>query len=86
MKILMVIDNGRIGGAQKLLLSLLPPLQDRGFQFLVIILGQGQWLANALEEAHIPVKVLGLSRWDPRAVWYLWKEVRAFHPDVIHAH
>ncbi len=86
MKILMVIDNGRIGGAQKLLLSLLPPLQAKGFQFLVVILGQGQWLANALEEAQIPIKVLGLSRWDPRAVWYLWKEVRAFRPDVIHAH
>ena len=82
----LAVGLGR-GGAEKLLVTVLPHLQERGVRCRVLALKREGPVADELRRAGVPVEALGgAGRKDPRPVWRLVRRLRAGRPDVLHAH
>lgn len=88
MKILVVIPTLGYGGAERLLVSLLPKLKNKGFQIKVCTLNIPLDLASELEKEGISVVNLELKhRWSIfEALIKLYKEVKNFKPEIIWGH
>jgi glycosyltransferase involved in cell wall biosynthesis len=88
MKILHVIESLSIGGAEQVLVNLLPKLCDRGLNCEVAALWSPYTLASQLESQNIPVHCLNIpSRWSIlTANFKLNKLLRQKQYDIIHAH
>ena len=88
MKILVVIPTLSYGGAERLLVTLLPKLKDKGIEVKVCTLSGPLDLAQELEKEGISVVNLKLKhRWSMfEALLKLHKEVKKFNPDIAWGH
>lgn len=91
MRVLVVIDSLRVGGAENLLVHLAGPARQAGLDVDVVSLGPPEGpqasLAGALSRAGLPPRFLGARRLaDPAAAYRLAAEVRRSGCDVVHAH
>jgi glycosyltransferase involved in cell wall biosynthesis len=86
-KILIVIDTLGRGGAEQVLVNVLPTLLERGYSFDVAAARPPYDLARTLEGLRIPVYRLDLKEpWNlVRAVTRLTQLIRRLRPDVIHS-
>lgn len=86
-RVLYLINNLGIGGAEKVLLSLAAGLDRSRFECRVACLGRNLALRDEFERRGAPVVALdGASQADPRAWLRLGALVRAWCPHVIHGH
>ncbi len=88
MRVLHVIDTLGVGGAEQMLVNLLPPLKQQGHDVSVAVLRPPFTLREALEDQGVPVRSLEhQSQWSllsgARAVARAGTDARA---DIIHAH
>lgn len=82
----LVVGLGR-GGAESLLVSILPRLAEEGQKVQVVALKGWGPVGDDLEAAGISVTALGgRGRRDPRPVWRLLRKLRQEQPDRVHAH
>ena len=88
MNILVVIPTLGYGGAERLLVTLLPKLKEKGFNIQVCTLSTPLDLAPELEKEGITVNNIELShRWSVlEAVIKLYKEAKKFQADVVWGH
>ncbi|WP_069472142.1 glycosyltransferase family 4 protein [Candidatus Marithrix sp. Canyon 246] len=88
MKILHIIESLPIGGAEQVLINLVPKLCDRGLNCEVAALWSPYTLASKLESQNIQVHRLNIpSRWSLiEANFKLNKLLRKKQYDIIHAH
>ena len=88
MNILVVIPTLGYGGAERLLVTLLPKLKDKGFNIRVCTFSTPLDLSPELEKEGISVRNLDLShRWSVlEAVIKLYKEAKKFQANVIWGH
>jgi len=88
MKTLVVIPTLGYGGAERLLVTLLPKMKERGFQIKVCTLSAPLDLATELEKEGISVVNIELShRWSiVEALIKLYKEIKTFNPDMVFGH
>lgn len=84
-KILHIIPSLDRSGAEKQLTLLAQGLPRDEFDVHVFALTRGGPLEADLRAAGIPVTVVG-KRWkfDPYALWRLWRLVRQLRPDLVH--
>ncbi len=86
MRLLVVINNLGLGGAERLLCDQLRNGQGR-WETRVVCLDSLGPLAEELRAQGIPVSNLRLRvRWDPRAIPRLRAQFSAWRPDVVHLH
>ena len=87
MKVLHVITDLDVGGAEKLLTQAVPLLAQRDVEQLVVSLSKPGVLASTLTESGMPVESLNMSagRPDLRAFLRLRQIIRTFQPDLIHS-
>jgi glycosyltransferase involved in cell wall biosynthesis len=90
MKILHVINNLGMGGAEKLMSTLLPELKQQGFEPELICLNgeQEQAYLEPLQRAGIPVHVLSAHRspYNPLHIRGLMAAMARIRPDLVHVH
>lgn len=91
MRVLMVIDSLRLGGAERVLATLSAYAPEAGFGFEVLVLSPPDELRSVMEpvlqHAGVSVSYLGLRRLaDPRALPRLVRAIRACGCDVVHGH
>lgn len=81
-----VIDNLTQGGAQILLRDIIEH-SPANIKHRVFALGSDDTLREKFETANIPVTVCDSAfRFDPRAIYRLWRELGTASPDVVHTH
>lgn len=85
-----VINNLCMGGAEKLMSTLLPSLRAEGISCTLICLGPGAEAPylQALNAAGIPVHTLqqGSNLYQPGLLLALGRKLRSLKPDLVHAH
>ncbi|MCK9251229.1 MAG: glycosyltransferase [Clostridiales bacterium] len=89
MKVLHIINNLRLGGAEKLLVELLPLLQRKNHDDISILLlsDTGSVFVDALAGDGIDVKTIKFNHLlDPRNVHYLKKHFILGDYDIVHVH
>jgi glycosyltransferase involved in cell wall biosynthesis len=84
-KVLHVIPTLDQSGAEKQLTLLATNLPADRFDVCVCALTRGGFYERPLREAGIPVRVLGKRlKWDPVALWRLFRLTRDEAPDIVH--
>jgi glycosyltransferase involved in cell wall biosynthesis len=91
LRVLMVVDTLRLGGAERVLVNLARAAPAAGFAFSVVALSpEGDGLSAMtpmLTAAGIHTSFLGISRLaDPRAVPRIAQAIRQSNCDIVHAH
>ena len=88
MKILVVIPTLGYGGAERLLVTLLPKLKEKGHNIKVCIFNTPDNLKNELSSYDIEVINLNLKhRWSiVEAIQKLNKEIKLFKPNILWGH
>ena len=89
MKILHVITSLGTGGAERLLVDLLPRLRDFGNEVeLLVFNGKDTPFMNELSAAGITIYKLGTRAnvYHPTYLWKLWRFLRSHHYDIVHTH
>lgn len=89
MKILHVITNLETGGAEKLMVDLLPRLRDRGNEVeLLVFDGERTPFYELLEQTGVPIHALGTIHnvYHPIYLWRLIRFLKRHHYDIIHTH
>ena len=84
MKILQVIPNLEIGGAQRLIENLLPLFKDNNEVLLVIFEINQSYIEKSLSKKGINIKCLNISKRSPKAIFKLRKYFK--RADIIHLH
>jgi len=90
MKILHIITKSELGGAQSVLVNIVNALCQE--HEVAVIAGEGDGkmfdaIDNSVQMIHCPYLQRSISLYsDVRALFFLWKFNRQFHPDVIHLH
>ncbi len=84
-RILFVIDNLRLGGAQEFLLSLVGALDRSRFELHVVSLSRDNPLKDELRATGVDYTLLGLRPGDPRAIWRIKRLIRRTRPHLVHA-
>lgn len=84
-RVLFVINNLGVGGAEKVLLSLAAGLDPSRYECLVASIGRDRAMLPRFREAGVPVETLGAAcQIDPRGPLRLAALARRFRPEVIH--
>jgi glycosyltransferase involved in cell wall biosynthesis len=87
MKILHVITDLEVGGAETLLTAVLTRLQKEGEQIHVAFFYGDSWIPEQLREAGITLHRLPSAfKADPRAILGLSSLIRRLQPDLLHSH
>jgi glycosyltransferase involved in cell wall biosynthesis len=87
MRILQLVAQSRIGGAESVGFTLAAEFARRGHRTLLLSnRDNGPLLARERPAGMDALALNRSSRLDPRIVTFLEKAVRSFRPDVIHAH
>lgn len=89
MKILHIITSLEIGGAEKLMVDLLPRLKERGAEVeLLLFVGQRTMFYEQLEREGIKITVFADkgSVYNPLHIFRLFRFLQKNHFDVIHTH
>lgn len=86
--LLHVVRSLRPGGIESLLLDVLPRLRARGRACELLCIGREPGpLAQRFREAGVPVHHRHVaSRWSPRGLWSLRREIRRRRPALVHTH
>jgi glycosyltransferase involved in cell wall biosynthesis len=86
MRVLQIVSQTRVGGAENFALQLAEALIARGHSVRLLATRANGDLFDAagprLSRAACPRR----SRWDPRLPAFLAREIRDFRPEIIHAH
>lgn len=79
---------GMGGGAEEQVIRLSYGFQERGWSTRIISLLPPTPMPPDFESRGIPLSHLGMRKAipDPRGIWRLAREIRAFRPDVVHTH
>lgn len=85
-RVLLVVDSMRLGGAQKAICNLITAADHSRFAFRVCALGRGNEMAQDFSLYGVELVILGAPRWDPLVYFKLKRVVRDFEPDVLYAH
>ena len=86
-RILHLIHHLRVGGAETLLVELLPRLAEAGFEVQIACLDDRGPLFYKLRERGIPGHFIGRRRGlDPAAVWRLARLLRSQRIDILNTH
>ncbi len=84
-RVLYVINNLGVGGAEHVLLDLSRSLDRREFHPLVLSIGDDLALAPRFREAGVPVECLRVGfKADPRTLSLLAAKIRVFKPQILH--
>jgi len=89
MKILHVITSLQTGGAEKLMVDLLPRLRDAGHEVtLCVFYGIHTTFMSALEEQDIRIITLGQNpnAYNPKYLWRLYRLLKRGQYDIVHTH
>ena len=89
MKILHIITSLNIGGAEKLMVDLLPKLKQKGVDAeLLLFVGNRTMFYDQLEDSGVKIYSLadGGSVYDPRNLFRLYRFLKKNKYDVIHTH
>ncbi|MGN6373398.1 MAG: glycosyltransferase [Solirubrobacteraceae bacterium] len=91
MRVLMVIDSLRLGGAERVLATLSGYAPEAGFGFELLVLSPPDELRSVMEPglkaAGVPIRYLGVRRLaDPRALPRLVRAIRQSSCEVVHGH
>lgn len=89
MKILHVITSLNIGGAEKLMVDLLPKLKQKGVEAeLLLFVGTRTMFYEQLEKENVKIHVFSESGsvYDPRNLFRLYRFLKKNKFDVIHTH
>ncbi len=88
MRILLVITDLDLGGAETQVVRLAAGFTGRGHEVQVVSMIDPVAWQDRLKAAGVKVHSLGMKRGspDPRGILALARIVRAFRPDVVHAH
>lgn len=89
LRIVHIINNLMLGGAENLMSTLLPALKERGNQIHLICLNDGVHTPyrDALQAAGIEITVLhNGSVYHPYLIHLLAKAIKKINPDIVHAH
>lgn len=88
MKIMVVIPTLGFGGAERLLTTLLPKIQNLGHSVIVCLFYLPTDLVSELNDKGVQVNIINLRhRWFIfEAVYKLIKEIKRFNPDVLWGH
>ena len=87
-RILHVISDSNIGGAGHQLLNLLKGLSKDSFDIKVVVPHNAK-LIKLLDEIsikHEEAPHLAEKSFSARAIWYLYKIIRDYKPDIVHTH
>ncbi len=87
-RILILITTLTFGGAETQVVRLAIEFKKRGWTVQVVCMIDPDAFVQQLEAEDIEVRSLGMPRGipDPRAIWRMRRLVRAFKPDIVHAH
>ena len=87
MKVLMIIDGLRIGGAERRMLSLVQKLHEsEGSRSEIIVLSRSIHFQKEIEHSNIRLHIIERKpKKDPRVFFKILKICRAYRPDIIHA-
>lgn len=89
-KILFIITQGEMGGAQRYVLDLAKNLDKNTYQIQVVMGEEKTGLRDRLREFNIPVKLAKHLKRNIRplhdllAIWELKKMIKEFRPDIVH--
>lgn len=89
MKILHIITSLRTGGAERLMVDLLPRLRDLGNDVeLLVFDGHETPFMQELQQTGITIYKLGTRAnvYHPTYLWKLWRFLRSHHYDIVHTH
>ncbi len=87
MKIVFVIDQLDVGGAEQQLITLCHGLKNRQHDVGVISVHGRLGLKAQLDHIHVPVTVVGKAgTYDVSVAWRLRQQIRALEPDLVHAY
>lgn len=90
MKIVHIINNLHIGGAESLISTLLPKIKDMGIDCQLICLNginESKYI-NELETFHIPIHILNKksSPYHPILILKIGRLLQKINPDIVHVH
>ncbi len=86
-RIILVTNGLRVGGAERLIEGLAGELQDAGDEVHVVATTRDGEIGDQLRERGIPVTILGIrTSFDARAPVKLARLARRFRPHVVHSH
>ncbi len=88
LRVLQVINSLPIGGAERLLVDLIPAFTSAGIESRILVLSEeGDAHSKALEQAGASVRFLGKKGTrSPFLVLQIAREIRRFQPAVVHGH
>jgi glycosyltransferase involved in cell wall biosynthesis len=89
MRVLHVQKVAGVGGSERHLLSLLPGLREAGVEvrLFVAATGRARDFVDRLRDLRIPHSVAPAGPdLNPLLISALWREMRAFRPDLVHTH
>ncbi|NQU43145.1 glycosyltransferase [bacterium] len=87
LNVLRVITWLPVGGIENKILAVLPRLDKRRFNVRLVCLRERGPLANALEEAGVPVEVNEMpTRLSPRGLWNLRALMKRHEIQIVHSH
>lgn len=88
MRILHIINNLGMGGAERLIADLVPKFIDEGDTVRVLALSkEGDRYGEAIAESGAKVVYgRGASLWSPARAFDIARELREWRPDVVHVH
>lgn len=85
MKILHVITSLRTGGAEKLMVDLLPRMKSKGHEVALCVFdGVRTPFYDELEGLGIKIYALGVSVYSPMNILKLWRLMKTY--DIVHSH
>jgi len=89
MRVLHIQKASGVGGSERHLLSLLPGLAEAGIEVRMCVAATGRAgdFTSRLSALGIPLSVVRAGPdANPLLVASLWREIRAFRPDLVHTH
>lgn len=88
LRVLQVINSLPVGGAERLLVDLIPAFTSAGIESRVLVLSQeGDAHSEALRRAGAAVRFLGKKGTkSPYRIMQIAAEIRRFRPNVVHGH
>lgn len=89
MKILQLITELHPAGAERIVANLSLGLKDKGYDITVVSLQplpKNRTIVDELENHHIPVESLNVTKFTPLRIFRLCKLIKKLKLDIVHAH
>lgn len=87
MRVVHIINNLPVGGAERFLLQLAQAQAGQGCAPSILTLVEPNPLADVCRQRGLEYRCLGRTRLnEPRLLFDVWRELRALRPDVVHTH